>query len=122
MLCTNEKNTKKRVCTVKDADFAKRLHKMCLAINNPTTKEIMKRISCTDLVAVEAKYHEKCYRDNISNMHSRLNYSGFSSSGRPKSTTISNNMQIVFDYINDSNDYQFSLKELHNVLGNEKNL
>lgn len=106
------KDNKKRVWIVRDTDFGERLNDICLAINNTFTKDIMKRLTFVDLTAVEGRYHEKCKLDIYAKRDAG------SSKGRPEDETISDRMKIIFDYIDSSDDCQFSLKELHNLIGN----
>jgi len=64
--------------------------------------------TCDYLVAKQARYHRKCYI-NFERSRSTLR-------GRPQSIEIISAINIVYNYIEDNDDCQFSIYELEDVI------
>ena len=79
-----------------------------------TSKNILRRISLTDLVAEQARYHKNCYQKHIAHAD-RLSINPV---GAPLDHNITNQMQKSFHYIDKSNECQFTLQEFVELLGN----
>lgn len=78
------------------------------------SKTVIKRISCINLIAEEARYHLPCY-SKIMNKYRGIN-SNEGSVGRPK-IDLSDCMQIIYNYIEESEDKVFTLQELMGLIG-----
>lgn len=76
------------------------------------SKAVFARINFQyDLVAADARYHDSCYKSFV-----RTNTGG--KIGRPQSETINSAMEEIFNFIESSDDCQFSLDKLKNVCQN----
>ena len=107
---------RQKIHLVTSKEFQENLENMLKHNNDTVAKEVQRRIACTDLLASNARYHGTCYRKDI--LHVYLKESTHSSVGRPSDEDISADMEVIFQYIQNSNDVQFSLQELANLLGN----
>lgn len=76
------------------------------------SKQICKRIgSVIDLVVVNAKYHKDCYASTM--IKEKDNES---SKGRPQDENVANAMDIIYWYIENYDDCQFTLQEFKGLL------
>lgn len=74
-------------------------------------REVNQRLEgISDLVAVEAVYHERCYINFFKKPTTR------GKSGRPLVDDVTTAMEVIFDFIENSDDCQFSLSDLINLL------
>ena len=80
--------------------------------SDDVSKAVTARINFEyDLVAVEAKYHDNCYKS-----FPRPNTSG--RVGRPQDEAANSAMEEIYKFIESSDDWQFTLDELKNVSKN----
>lgn len=76
-------------------------------------QEVLLRLKgISDLVAVEAIYHERCSVNFVKkpNIGPKV--------GRPHVSDVTSAMQVIFDFIENSDDCQFSMPDLINLLKN----
>lgn len=74
-------------------------------------REVKKRIICVDdLVASEAQYHQTCY------IHFFKTLSSSGKRGRPEVSDITSAMEIICSFMENSDECQFSLEELLNLV------
>lgn len=72
------------------------------------------RISNVNLLSEGARYHLPCYT-KIMNLYHGIG-SGSGGIGRPK-LDLSDSMEIIYNYINESEERIFTLKELMDLIG-----
>ena len=116
-----KKSKKRKIVHVKKAHFKELLLIMIAKISDDICKAVLPRISCVDLVAVNAKYHNDCYYTKIKDVYDGRRSTDSCPLGRPPSESIDEAMDKVFDFLDNSNDNQFTMDELINVIGMENN-
>lgn len=106
-------NQRKNISIIQSPTFKEKLSEMIAEHNDELGKAILRRISCDDLVAVQARYHRSCHKKVLSSYTRDTS----DAKGRPKDVKISRQMELIFDYLSDSDDTQFTLTELIALLG-----
>ena len=109
----------RKIIYVTKAETQQHILHLISVVFNEETKNILKRISLIDLISVKGKYHKDCYSTKLINPSNGVGKS-CNPVGRPVDNRISENMNIIYNYIDNSNDFQFSLQELIDLLGNIK--
>lgn len=99
---------RRKVFNVRSLTLRGSILQMALKRDDEFGKIVWKRvISESDLVAAEAIYHHDCYVK-----FSRTSSISTQKRGRPKVSNISESMDIIFDYIEMSEECQFSIDDL----------
>lgn len=103
---------RRKIHKVSTLTFKDSILKLAKDRSDDVSKAVFARINFQyDLVAADAKYHDSCYKSFL-----RPNTGG--KIGRPQSEVINSAMEEIFNYIESSDDCQFSLDELKNVCQN----
>lgn len=126
LFCGNEANEetekkkaqhlRKKISCVTTLKFKESLLKLAKDRSDDVSKAVLERVNFEyDLVAADAKYHDSCYKSFL-----KPNTGG--KIGRPQDETINSAMEIIFQFLETSDDCQFSLDELRNVLSSKATL
>ncbi|CAH2237338.1 jg3546 [Pararge aegeria aegeria] len=103
---------RRKIHKVSTLTFKDSILKLAKDRSDDVSKAVFARINFQyDLVAADAKYHDSCYKSFL-----RPNTGG--KIGRPQSEAINSAMEEIFNFIESSDDCQFSLDELKNVCQN----
>ncbi|PZC75227.1 hypothetical protein B5X24_HaOG206534 [Helicoverpa armigera] len=119
LFCGNEANEetekkkaqhlRKKIYNVTTFNFKESLLKLVKDRSDDVSKAVFARINFEyDLIAAEAKYHDSCYKFF-------LKPTTGGKIGRPQDESINSAMEKIFQFIETSDDCQFSLDELKNV-------
>jgi len=112
----NENKKRRKVFNVRSLTLRDSILQMALKKDDEFGKIVWKRvISEPDLVAAEAIYHHDCYVK-----FSRTSSIPTQKRGRPKVSNISEAMDIIFKYIEESEECQFSIDDLIEELDDYK--
>lgn len=84
---------KDKIMFVTRTEFGQNLQNMVKSKKDYFCKNILRRISWTDLLAVEAKYHRSCYQ-NVINLHNASKKTE-STPGRPSNDELDNKLKFV---------------------------
>ena len=113
----------------KPRKYRKSIHEVTTMVLQETVREkakerndklgylVLSRIdSVIDLVAAESKYHRKCYNDFCKNTCDSGTSCSHKTVGRPCQVGSLLAFDKLCDIINDSNECQYSLQELHRMM------
>lgn len=118
-ICTKEikrefVNKKLRVSyNVSKPSFQENFTKVLNRVNSTEANSVRRRIMLSDLIANGAKYHSDCYSSFLK--QATRGPVGQKSRGRPLDCGVDEKMELVFDYIHNNADCQFTLKELSEI-------
>lgn len=111
----NRASTQKKISFVKDAGIGLTLSAILADKRDNFSREALFRIRNVELHNKGARYHMPCYM-RIHNMQ-REGESSRRPPGRPQSAEVTEQMHRIYDYIEHSDDLQFSLVDLKETLG-----
>lgn len=101
---------RKIICDVTDEQFQKDLTVLIKKKNDPVAKDVQRRISCVNLLAKKARYHKACMK---SFEYIPLN----TTKTEPLDNNFEKEMEVVYNYIDDSEEPFFHYRELKGLLG-----
>lgn len=106
------KHLRKIIYKVSTLTFKESLLKIANGRSDDVSKAVIARINFEhDLVAADAKYHSCCYKSFQKSSTGRK-------VGRPQDEAVNSAMEEIFQFIERSEDCQFTLDELKNVCQN----
>lgn len=93
---------KKKTLQLLSTNFQVELLNYCENRNDDLGTKIRSRITDNDLIGLKAKYHISCYNS----------LKAIDNPGRPLNKNLASSFEKLCQYIEESNEYQFSLAEL----------
>ncbi|CAG4987924.1 unnamed protein product [Colias eurytheme] len=103
---------RKKIYKVSTLKFKESILELAKDRSDDLSKAVVDRINFEyDLVAADAKYHDSCYKSFV-----RPNAGG--KIGRPQNEDVNAAMEKIYEFLENSNDCQFTLDELKNVCPN----